>query len=486
MKYRTKLYIALAGTALVSSLIGFFTLYVQFKHHAFLDEQVKGITVVATAAALLDAEALKVLHSPADESTPAYQAVKDQLIQARDANRRQHIFIKYLYTLKPNPENPKQLIFLVDAEQDPKHVNHIGSVDPNAYAKDILNHLGDYYSPGKIVNDPLGRWISAYAPIYDQAGKYVATVGTDISAERYLFDLQRMVQLFFLAFFITLAFAVIGGYFLSRRVTLCLRSLLTTVRQVGQGNLTAKAFLTTEDEFEELACEINMMTNGLQERERLKFNFARYVSQHVLENVLKTESLSKLKGERRKITVLFSDIRQFSQLAERLPPEQVVALLNEYFEAMIDVIFKYQGTLDKFLGDGLMVEFGAPLDDSIQEKHAVQAAIEMQKELKKLLNRWQKEGKPWIEMGIGIHTGFAIVGNIGSEKRVEYTAIGDAVNVASRIEQATKLLKKSILISETTYQAIKNEFKTASLGPLTFAGRKEAISLYAIELEERN
>ncbi|KAG6559751.1 Adenylate cyclase 1 [Candidatus Rhabdochlamydia oedothoracis] len=216
----------------------------------------------------------------------------------------------------------------------------------------------------------------------------------------------------------------------------------------------------------------------LQERERLKVNFSRYVSDHVLQKILSSSKPTNLEGERRKITVLFSDIRQFTHLSESLPPEQVVALLNEYFKVMLDIIFEHKGTLDKFIGDGLMVEFGAPLDDEIQEKNAVTAAIAMQKALEKLNTTWKQ---PAIQIGIGIHTGFAIVGNVGSEKRMEYTAIGDTVNIASRLEQMTKFTKRSILISEDTYQAIKEEFPAESLGPITLPGRQEPIRVYAIE-----
>ncbi|MBS0604252.1 MAG: hypothetical protein JSS60_04350 [Verrucomicrobia bacterium] len=482
MKYRTKLYLALAGTALVSSLSGFGVLFYEFRHHAFTDEQAKAITVAATTAALINPELLKSINSRPDEQTPQYQEMKKELIKARDANRRHDVYIKFLYTLKPNPNNPEQLIFVVDAEEDPREISHVGDVDENAFISDIVHHLGDYYSPGKFIADPWGVWVTGFAPVYDSQGNYVATVGADISMERYLFDIQRLVQFFCVGFLVSLLFAFVGGYLLSRRVTLALRSLLACVREIGQGNLKCKSALQTRDEFEELGNEINNMTQGLQERERLKLNFARYVSQHVMERILKAENVAKLEGERRKITVLFSDIRQFTQLSEQLPPEQVVSLLNEYFGAMLDVIFRYQGTFDKFLGDGLMVEFGAPLDDAEQEEHAVLTAIGMQNELKKLNMKWAEAKKPVIEIGIGIHTGLAVVGNIGSEKRIEYTAIGDTVNVASRLEQATKLLKKKILVSEMTYSPIKDKFTSVSLGPMILPGRKEAITIYSIDI----
>jgi adenylate cyclase len=483
MKYRTKLYLALAGTALVSSMSGFCVLFFEFRHHAFDDIQAKVMAVAATTAALLDPEPFKLINKRSDEDSPAYLEIKKELIKARDANRRPGIFIKFLYTLKPSSQNPEQLVFLVDAEEDPAQVSQVGDPDESSYLSNLIHHLKDYYSPSKFIPDPWGVWVSGFAPILDQSGNYVATVGADISIERYLFDIQRLLKLFSLGFLVSLLFAFTGGFFLSRRVTFALRSLLVCVREIGQGNLKRQSSLQTRDEFEELGNEINRMTQGLQERERLKLNFARYVSLHVMERILKAESVAKLEGERRKITVLFSDIRQFTYLSEQLPPEQVVSLLNEYFGTMLDVIFRYQGTLDKFLGDGIMVEFGAPLDDAMQEKHAILTAIGMQQELKRLNAKWALEKKPIIEIGVGVHTGLAVVGNIGSEKRIEYTAIGDTVNVASRLEQATKLLKKPILISETTYSAVKDEFKAESLGPMILPGRKEPIKIYSIDAE---
>ncbi|MBS0620751.1 MAG: HAMP domain-containing protein [Verrucomicrobia bacterium] len=483
MQYRTKLYFALIGIALVSSLSGFGILFFELKKFTLLDEQVKAITVAATTASLLDAELLKQLHGEADQGGAAYQQIKASLLKARTANRRHNIYINYLYTLRPNPQNPQELLFLVDAEENPKLASKIQDVDQNAYVSDVLMHLDEYYCPGKFISDQWGTWLTGFAPIYDEEGNYVATVGADISLDRYLSDLKKLLPIFFYGFAAALLFALGGAYLLARQVTLSLKSLLDCVREIGGGNLECKANLHTHDEFEELGREINTMTEGLQERERLKLNFARYVSHHVMEKILRAESSTKLEGERRKITVLFSDIRQFTHLSEELPPEAVVALLNEYFEVMLEVVFRYQGTLDKFIGDGIMVEFGAPLDDPLQEEHAVAAAIEMQSELIKLVAKWKKEGKPEIAMGVGVHTGYAIVGNIGSERRLEYTAIGDTVNVAARLEQSTKLLKKKILISETTHEAIRDRFAFKSLGPMVLAGRKEPITVYYVDGE---
>jgi adenylate cyclase len=223
------------------------------------------------------------------------------------------------------------------------------------------------------------------------------------------------------------------------------------------------------------------MAIGLGERERVKTAFARYVSQQVLDSVLKSGSAGAvLTGDRRRISVLFADIRGFSTLSEDLPPEKVVQVLNEYFERMVDVVFRNQGTLDKFIGDGMMVIFGAPEDDPYQEEHALRTALEMQRELRLLAGKWESEGLR-IRAGIGIHSGPAVVGNIGSTRRMEYTAIGDTVNLASRLESATKELGVPILLSEYTYHAVRGSFQMRQMGPIKVKGRHEAVLTYALE-----
>ena len=212
-----------------------------------------------------------------------------------------------------------------------------------------------------------------------------------------------------------------------------------------------------------MAQSVNAMADGLAERDRVKSAFARYVSQQVMDSVLTSDSGSLLRGDRRRITVSVLRYPGLFQNLRKLAPEKVVQLLNDYFELMVEVVFRNHGTLDKFMGDGLMAIFGAPENDPYQEENALKAAIEMQQELAKLQARWEGEGIH-ICIGVGIHSGPAIVGTIGSSRRMEYTAIGDTVNVASRLQTATKELGANILISEHTYYGAKGAFRLPQHG----------------------
>lgn len=483
MKYRTTLYIAMVIISMASSLLAVWIFYEETEDRVVLQLKTKVASVAATTASLLTQSELKKIQTITDEKSPAYANIVKQLRQARDANRQSEIYIKYLYLLRPLPANPRELMFLADAEEDPKNVSHVGDIyklHENKAESELRDHLKHIYNPPHLIKDNWGIWMSGFAPIYDKQGNYIATVGADISAQ----DIQkeRSLILFYasFSFLISILLSLLIAYFLSKRVTKHLSELCKSVNEIGKGNLKHRTDIKTHDEFGELASEINQMAQKLEERERLKQGFTQYVSQQILEKILASDTPLKLEGERRKVTILFADIRNFTHLAENLSPETVVSLLNEYLSIMLDIIFKHQGSLDKFLGDGMMVEFGAVVPDEEQERHAIEAAIDMQNELKNLRTRWKKENKPVIEIGIGIHTGAVIVGNIGSEQRMEYTAIGDAVNVASHIQQSTKEFKVPILVSETTWQAVKDKFAFEDLGEIFLKTRVKSIKVYKL------
>ena len=480
MKYRTKLYLALVGIALASSLLALIILSTETEKLLFRMLRSGTLSVAATTAAQLDPDLVLKVTESRSIADPAYVKLRSALLKVLNANRREDIYISLIYTLYIDPNNPNNLLNGVETDPDP---DLPGSPYIETDKELVLKNYDRYFTDPTFITDQYGVWLSGFAPIKDRNGKTISTLSVSINATDIHMRLKELLKFATWGLLASLFLALTVSYVLSKRVTVSLHHLRDVVKEIEAGNLNAKAHLTMNDEFGELSNTINAMTKGLKERERLKMSFARYVSTHILEKILISEFPLKLEGERRKVTILFSDIRQFTHLAENLPPEKVVNLLNEYFEVMIEIIFSNFGTLDKFIGDGIMAEFGAPLDDKQQEEHAIRAAIAMQKQLVKLCDKWEKENKPRIQIGIGIHTGEAVLGNVGSEKRIEYTAIGDAVNVASRLEQATKILQTPILLSETTYLGAKDKFIFKDLGAVTLPGRKEEIRIYTINFE---
>ncbi len=215
-------------------------------------------------------------------------------------------------------------------------------------------------------------------------------------------------------------------------------------------------------------------------KEKVKMAMGRYLSQDVMQNVVKNIDDIRLGGKKATVTVLFADIRGFTSMSERMSAEEVSVILNEYFSAIEPIITKYNGVINKFIGDAVMAIFGDPIEDELHPMKAVLCANEMLKCVRKLRYKWMDENKPDIEIGIGINTGEVFVGNIGSEKRLEYTVIGDTVNIASRIESYNKVYKTKFLIGSTTYEFVKNRVDVIKIGGVTIRGKQKKMDIYEI------
>jgi len=217
-----------------------------------------------------------------------------------------------------------------------------------------------------------------------------------------------------------------------------------------------------------------------RERKKIRGAFSHYVSSSVVNEVLKNPDKLKLGGDMKELTVLFSDIRGFTTISEGLSPEEVHRLINEYLTAMTNIVFKNVGTLDKYMGDAVMAIYGAPVDQPDHAQKACDTALEMMQELKVLNAKWVQEGKPLLDIRIGINTGMMMVGNMGSEQRFEYTVLGDAVNLGSRLEGANKSYLTHILISEFTYDKVKDEFLCMEIDRVRVKGKTRPVKIYQL------
>ncbi len=214
--------------------------------------------------------------------------------------------------------------------------------------------------------------------------------------------------------------------------------------------------------------------------QRQRRRLSRFFSPAVVDEVIRQREDAGLECARREMTVLFSDIRGFTSLSEKMAPEEVAAFLREYLTAMTEVVFKHGGTVDKYMGDGLMALFNVPLEQPDHAERAVRAGLEFLERLRPLAGRFRANYGSDVRCGIGINTGEAVVGIIGSEQRLEYTAIGDAINLGSRLESLTKDVKASIVISESTCRAVRGRFATRALGEVTVRGKERAVPIHAV------
>jgi PAS domain S-box-containing protein len=222
-----------------------------------------------------------------------------------------------------------------------------------------------------------------------------------------------------------------------------------------------------------------VVMDDISDEKRLKSTMYRYMTQELAEQLLESGSL-ELGGDRKDVSILFSDIRSYTSLTEKLEAEEVVGMLNEYFETMVEAIFQHKGTLDKYIGDAIMAVFGSPLPLKDHAWKSVQTAIAMRHRLTEFNQRRKLDGKDQIHIGIGINSGSVISGNIGSSKRMEFTAIGDGVNLSSRLEGASKQYGCDIIISENTYEKCKDDVIVRELDQIRVKGKSKAVSIYEL------
>lgn len=272
-----------------------------------------------------------------------------------------------------------------------------------------------------------------------------------------------------------LIFSVIGTLAISRSITEPIKNLNISVAAIGRGEYAARAKDSRQDEIGELAKAVNIMAGGLEEKEKVRNLLGKVVSNEVAEELLNNEI--ELGGEEREASILFCDIRNFTSLSETMPPSDLLNLLNRYFDRVTSVIDDQQGIVDKYIGDAVMAVFGVPIPRPNHAELAVNAALGMIETLEEFNKEISAELGIKLNFGIGINTGKAVAGNMGSESRMNYTLIGDTVNLASRLEALTKNYNTPILVSAATANAVKT-VDWIDLGDTKVKGKAEKVRVF--------
>ncbi|MEP5763777.1 MAG: adenylate/guanylate cyclase domain-containing protein [Halieaceae bacterium] len=316
-------------------------------------------------------------------------------------------------------------------------------------------------------------YVTRVLPLQEGDRNNVAILQRSLNAE--LASYFRLRNILFLIFGGSVVLSVIGGSVLSGTVTRPVAVLTEGARRIARGEYDASVDIPQRDEMGRLANTFNDMARGLQERDQVRNLLGKVVSPQIADELLKKDI--ELGGEEVEASILFSDIRGFTNISEAMSPQQVIQMLNHYLTEMNNIIESHRGVVDKYIGDAVMAIFGAPLPDPESPINAVRSALEMQSAMSAINRKFRDWNIPEIEIGIGINTGTVVAGNMGSMSRLNYTVLGDAVNLASRLEGLCKLYGTPVIISEFTRAACPG-LKCMELDRVTVKGKSEPVSLF--------
>jgi adenylate cyclase len=317
-------------------------------------------------------------------------------------------------------------------------------------------------------------------PIFLPTEGGVAVALLQRSLDQELAPYLRLERIYLLLALGGLVVALLLGTWIARGVSAPVLQLAEGARRIGEGDYQHRVGLKQEDELGLLAGAFNHMSQGLAERDRVRDLLGKVVSPAVATELLRKDVV--LGGEEREVTVLFSDLRNFTGMCEAVAPQEMVRILNDYFTRMSAIVERHGGVVDKYVGDALMALFGAPLQNPDDADRALQAALDMSEALDELNGQWQAQGLAPIKIGIGINTDVVVAGNMGSQTRLNYTVIGDGVNLAARLETLTKTpaYATRIIVAGSTLAKARQRYNVRSLGEVEVKGKQKLTTVYAL------
>jgi class 3 adenylate cyclase len=327
-------------------------------------------------------------------------------------------------------------------------------------------------------SDETGNYFSAVAPVKDSEGRIVSLLEISKNLE-FLREYRKQILFkIFTIMGISILITGIISLLLSIGITKPVRILMEGTKALGEGRYDTRLKSNYKHEMGKLIDTFNDMLKSISEKEKIRGIMNKVVSREIAEELLRGKI--DLGGEEKRVSVLFADIRKFTTISEKLHPRELIQMLNEYFSTITPIIDREGGVIDKYIGDAIMAIFGAPIEFPDDARRAVKSAVGMLQELEKLNKKRISRNLEPIRIGIGINSGIVVAGNMGSPDRLNYTVVGDPVNVASRIESLTKIYGVNILVSEETFNQIKDEFLCRELDKVRVKGKTEAIKIYEV------
>jgi adenylate cyclase len=466
-RFHIRLISLYGGTVLAALVVLAAMFYVTENNTRIGALQQRLLAVVTTLAQSVPAQAL--LDIPVDATEP--RALHEVLAKRFEEVAAHDSDLESIYILRPTSE-PTKLRFFVDYSK----LGKAGKPGEAYDAEDLPVMMKGFSQPAvedRPYTDAFGTTLSGYAPITTAEGRTVGIVGADVQA-RDVAHLRRRILYSVLTVFGAAALLVgLVSLAVARSVREPLTRIIEAASAVQRGELATRLNLKRTDEFGLVGRHFDSMVEGLNERDFLRDTFGRYVSTSIAQMLLTQRDHIALGGEERVVTVLMADLRSYSVISEWLAPPKVLEMLNTYLGEMTAIIDEHHGCVIEFLGDAILAVFSAPFYVPDHAERAVRCAVAMHRRLQGLNLTWQDSGLAdhwkdsdidWIRMGVGLHTGSVIAGNIGSAAHMKYTVIGETVNVAARLEALNKELGTEILLSAEVYMHLPAEITRQLVG----------------------
>jgi class 3 adenylate cyclase/uncharacterized membrane protein YbaN (DUF454 family) len=441
----------------------------------------KLLNLTRAGVLLIDPATQDEVQRTADPTSEAYKRLQAALVSIRQAGE----LSTPVYTLADyDPATRRVRVVAVSDTGEALRAGMVLTLAPEV--AEVLDWtLGDgfarstpIYQKWSTKRQRFEPWLTAFAAIPDSMGKALAVVAVEHQGALFAY--------WFEALGLAVAVACVGGGLLATvvavgvtwHVTRPIRALTGGVARVAEGDLHVALPVHSSDEIGRLTGAFNDMVGGLRERERIRTTFGRYVSPEVAKTLLESPEGLRFGGEKREITVLMSDLRGYTQFAEQGDPTWVMEILNDFLARMTDIIISYGGTINEFIGDAIFAVYGAPVAHPDHAERAAASALAMQRAMVELNAANAARGWPRFEMGIGLNTGEAVVGNIGSEQRAKYAIVGAAVNLAARVEGCT--VGGQVFLSPATYERLQDLADVAPPVPVEVKGITEPLLLYEL------